>query len=162
MKTVGDRVESLRLMTPDPITGGVPIKYADLARLVGMPVNSLQTLVSVPQDSSKYLARLANYFRVNALWLETGTGPKHVPVTNLTDTCRGSLNPAILHDAELTIGAAEHLAQRKFGLTERCEWLARVYEQLVRDGGKLTAEHQAAIFEDAKQGKLNAGKQGKN
>lgn len=153
---VGDRVLSLRLASASPATGQVPLPRVELARAVGMSVTTLQTLEETPQNASKYLARLAHYFGVSALWLETGQGPRYTTKVVGSNEQSGSyavrLDPAMLAEAELLVGAAEHFGQKKFPLAERARWLARVYEQLVSDGGKLTAEHQAALFDDAKQG----------
>jgi hypothetical protein len=162
MEKVGQRVLQLRLATASPTTGAVPLPRTELARIIGMPTSALQTLEETPQNNTKYLARLAQFFGVRALWLETGEGPKYEPGRGGAATCEFPLDAAMLADAELTIGAAEHLAQRKFPVRERAAWLARVYEQLVQDGGKLTAEHQAAVFEDAKQGVIRGQGIGKD
>ena len=151
METIGDRVRKLREASKGS-DGSQPLPRKELSAAVGMAKTTLQTLEDNNQESTKKLHRLAAYFRVRVEWLETGKGPMY-ETGSPSYTVR--LDPAILAEAEKLVGAREHWLQTRYGLPERAQWLARVYERLMTDGGKLTNEHRAAILDDAKTGEPN-------
>lgn len=151
METIGDRIKGLR-MASKGADGKVPLSREELAKAVGMAKTTLQTLEDNKQKTTTKLHRLAAYFHVRVAWLETGKGPMY-ETGSASYTVR--LDPAILAEAEKLVGAREHWLQTRYGLPERAQWLARVYERLMTDGGRLTNEHRAAILDDSKTGETD-------
>lgn len=147
MEKMGDRVRMLRMVAKD----GAELSRQALAKAVGMPVTTLQTLEDKSQEKSAYAARLAVYFGVHALWLECRKGPKYLSEVGHPSRAM-RLDPDMLASAERYVGALEYLEQAKYSLNERAALLAHAYEMCMLDGGTLTAEHQAAFFTYAKSG----------
>lgn len=154
MEKMGDRVRMLRMAAKD----GGEMPRAALAKAVGMPLTTLQTLEDKSQEKSAYAARLAAYFGVHALWLECRKGPKFI-TSSAAVSYAMRLDPDTLAAAERYVGGLEYIAQVKYSLEERSRLLARAYELCKLDGGTLTSEHQVAFFEYAKSGGANEGKE---
>lgn len=150
MEKMGDRVRMLRMNAKD----GAELPRPELAKAIGMPLTTLQTLEDKSQEKSAYAARLAAYFGVSAVWLECRKGAKYVTQSNENSSPVGP-NPATLMEADSIIRMLEAGTGRQFETPVRMEWLVRIYDRLTIDGGKLRPGHFDALLDEAKIGVTN-------
>lgn len=124
--TIGSRVRALRGDMSRP----------ELAKLTGIPKTTIQTLEEKPQQSNKWLPRLATHFDVNLDWLITGRGAKRAGEPGQASQTV-TLDPDTLHEALVLIDFDQAQAG-PYPPRAYARRLAELYGRVASDGGRLS------------------------